>query len=70
MTAICFATVEDAVKFTGIMNKELCVDVSAQTYKPNCPPVALTKLPLITTPTMIDKLLVLFDKALKQTAAK
>ena len=70
MTAICFSTVEDAVKFTGIMNKELCVDVSAQTYKPNCPPVALTKLPLITTPTMADKLLVLFDSALKQTAAK
>ena len=70
MTAICFATVEDAVKFTGIMNKELCVDVSAQTYKPNCPPVALTKLPLITTPTMVDKLLVLFDSALKRTAAK
>ena len=70
MTAICFATVEDAVKFTGIMNKELCVAVSAQPYTPNCPPVALTKLPLITTPTMADKLLVLFDSALKQTAAK
>lgn len=70
MTAICFATVEDAVKFTGIMNKELCVDVSAQTYKPNCPPVALTKLPLITTPTMADKLLKLFALALNKTAAK
>lgn len=70
MTAICFCAVEDAVKFTGIMNKELCVDVSAQTYKPNCPPVALTKLPLITTPTMADKLLVLFEKALEATAAK
>ena len=70
MTAICFASVEDAVKFTGIMNKQLCVDVSAQTYKPNCPPVALTKLPLITTPTMADKLLDLVNKALKETASK
>lgn len=70
MTAICFATVEDAVKFTGIMNKELCVDVSAQTYKPNCPPVALTKLPLITTPSMADKLVKLFDVALERTSAK
>ena len=70
MTAICFADVEHAVAFTGIMNKQLCVDVSAQTYKPNCPPVALTKLPLITTPTMVDKLVKLFDKALAQTAAK
>ena len=70
MTAICFGTVEDAVKFTGIMNKQLCVDVSAQTYKPNCPPVALTKLPLITTPAMADKLLDLFDKALKETVSR
>lgn len=70
MTAICFGNVEDAVKFTGIMNRELCVDVSAQTYKPNCPPVALTKLPLITTPTMADKLLQLFDKALERIAAQ
>jgi len=70
MTAICFANVEDAVKFTGIMNKELCVDVSAQTYKPNCPPVALTKLPLITTPAMADKLVALFAKALDKTSGK
>lgn len=69
MTAICFKAVEDATAFCGCMNRELCVDVSAQTYKPNCPPVALTKLPLITTPTMADKLLVLFDKALQKTAA-
>jgi len=58
------------VKFTGIMNKELCVDVSAQTYKPNCPPVALTKLPLITTPAMADKLVALFAKALDKTSGK
>lgn len=69
MSAICFADVADAVKFTTIMNKELCVDVSAQTYKPNCPPVALTKLPLITTTTMVDKLVALFEKALGKTAA-
>lgn len=70
MTAICFADVQDAVKFTGIMNRELCVDVSAQTYKPNCPPVALTKLPLITSPAMADKLVALFDQALKMTASR
>lgn len=70
MTAICFRTVEDTVKFTGFMNKELCMDVSAQTYKPNCPPVALTKLPLITTPAMVDKLLGLFAAALDKASGR
>ena len=69
MTALCFASVEQAVRFTTIMNRELCVDISAQTYKPNCPPVALTKLPLITTSAMADKLLGLFEQALEKTAA-
>ena len=41
-----------------------------RSYKPNCPPVALTKLPLITTPTMADKLLKLFALALNKTAVK
>lgn len=70
MTAICFATVEDAVKFTGCMNRELCVDISAQTYKPNCPPVALSKLPLITTPAMVDRLLRLFEIALDKASGR
>ena len=30
------------------------MDVSAQTYKADCPPVALTKFPLIITPKVID----------------
>ena len=41
-----FLSVEDAAAFCAAMNRR-CVDISAQTYKPNCPPVALTKLPLI-----------------------
>ena len=45
------------------MNRR-CVDISAQTYKPNCPPVALTKLPLIATETMVGRLLALFDEEL------
>ncbi len=70
MTALCFGCAEDAVDFCGRMNKEFCVDISAQTYKPNCPPAALTKLPLITTQSMIDALIVLFDRALSETAAQ
>lgn len=70
MTALCFAQVDDAVDFCTRMNRDLCVDISAQTYKPNCPPVALTKLPLIVTESMADRLVALFDTALAQTARR
>ena len=63
MTALRFLSVEDAAAFCAAMNRR-CVDISAQTYKPNCPPVALTKLPLITTETMVGRLLALFDEEL------
>ena len=69
MTALSFAQVEDAVDFCTRMNRERCVDISAQAYKPNCPPVALTKLPLITTEPMIDRLAALFDSVLAEMAA-
>lgn len=66
MTALCFSTVEAATDFCTRMNKDACVDVSAQTYKPNCPPVALTKLPLIVTESMTDKLLARMETVLAQ----
>ena len=69
MTAICFATVEDAVKFTGIMNKQLCVDVSAQTYKPNCPPSVLVKPPLTAGQEILDFILNAFAEALNDMDA-
>ena len=62
--------VDDAVDFCARMNRDFCVDISAQTYKPNCPPVALTKLPLIVTESMADRLLALFGAALAQTAGR
>lgn len=67
MTAICFDTVEHAVDFCGHMNREACVDISAQTYKPNCPPVALTKLPLIVSEAMAGKLCARMDAMLART---
>ena len=70
MTALCFARVDDAVDFCARMNRDFCVDISAQTYKPNCPPVALTKLPLIVTESVADRLLALFGAALAQTAGR
>ena len=69
MTALRFFTVEDAVAFCRFLN-DACIDISAQAYKPNCPPVALTKLPLITTPAMADLLLSHFEHALQSLAKK
>lgn len=56
MTAIRFKNGELVTRFCKMMNSEHCIDISAQTYKANCPPVALTKLPLIVTPTMVELL--------------
>lgn len=67
MSAICFKEVHHAVEFCKIMNDTYGVDISAQTYKPNCPPVALTKLPLIVSEEMCDDLISLFDMALSET---
>lgn len=57
MTALCFDSVDAAVSFCRSMNTRYGIDISAQTYKPNCPPVALTKLPVITTASMADHIL-------------
>ena len=47
------------------MQQAYGVDISAQTYKPNCPPVALTKLPIITTETMALSLVNKMDRCLR-----
>lgn len=46
LAAIHFGSVEKAAEFTKIMN-ELCVDISAQLYKADCPPAVLLKPPLV-----------------------
>ena len=40
LSAIHFNSVEKAAEFTKIMN-DMCVDISAQLYKPDCPPAVL-----------------------------
>ena len=46
MTALRFTDLTTANRFTRAMNRR-GLDISAQTYKADCPPVALIKLPLI-----------------------
>ena len=43
-----------AARFCEKLNKEHHIDVSAQTYKADCPPAALTKLPLIASEKLLD----------------
>ncbi|OPZ24990.1 MAG: Acetylornithine/acetyl-lysine aminotransferase [Lentisphaerae bacterium ADurb.BinA184] len=45
MTALRFAGLEPARAFVAALNRR-GLDISAQTYKADCPPVVLTKLPL------------------------
>ena len=67
LSALSFRRMEQANAFCKYLNTALCVDASAQTYKKNCPPVVLTKLPLTTSQTMVGQLLARMEKALKYT---
>ncbi len=64
MSALSFRSMEKANAFSGYLNGVLCVDASAQTYKIDCPPVVLTKLPLITSESMVDSLTARMEGAL------
>ncbi|NLF61657.1 MAG: aminotransferase class III-fold pyridoxal phosphate-dependent enzyme [Lentisphaerae bacterium] len=54
LASLVFADTETCVGFCHKMTEEFAFDISAQTYKPDCPPAALTKLPLIATPALVD----------------
>ena len=45
---------------------EAGIDISAQTYKADCLPSALTKIPLTSTYKMVDFLINKMDEALKR----
>ncbi len=48
-----FADIDKAAQFAHILN-DMCIDISAQLYKQNCPPVVLVKPPLITGKKAVD----------------
>lgn len=50
LTSLIFYDRERAEKFSSILAHDMGIDVSVQTYKPDCPKAALLKLPLITSP--------------------
>ena len=48
------------------MNREFCVDISAQTYKANCHPSRPAKLPLLVTEPMVGKLIAWMEQCLSE----
>ncbi len=64
LSTILFHQAEVAVKFARDLNKN-GIDISVQTYKADCPPAVLTKIPLISSYKMVDLLIKNMDKALK-----
>jgi acetylornithine/succinyldiaminopimelate/putrescine aminotransferase len=63
MGALTFASAELAIAFNRLMAAQ-CIDTGMQTYKPNCPPVVLTKLPLVVTRRIVDAFVDRMDDAL------
>jgi acetylornithine/succinyldiaminopimelate/putrescine aminotransferase len=65
MTTLSFPDLEKAKAFAGDLNRR-GLDVSAQVYKADCPPVVLFKLPLIADRAMIDFVVRMMSKTLKE----
>ena len=63
LAGIEFHDLETARAFTAALNRA-GFDISAQTYKADCPPVALTKLPLTACTTVIDFIITRMTAAL------
>jgi len=62
--AICFGELEAGLRFVRRLN-EAGLDISVQTYKSECPPSALTKLPLTAGYEVVDAVLERMESALK-----
>lgn len=63
LSSIFFDSIEKAERFTALLREE-CIDITAQTYKAKCPPAALTKIPLTSSPKMVDFLVDRMHRAL------
>jgi hypothetical protein len=67
LSSIFFDDVEKTTRFIRDLNLA-GLDISAQTYKANCPPVALTKIPLTSSVKMVDFMIEKMDSSLKKMA--
>ena len=64
LSALYFFAADKAIEFCKRLNAQ-GIDISAQTYKANCPPSALTKLPLTATANMVEFIIRKMDDALR-----
>jgi len=68
LTSLIFHDRDRANRFSRILAGEKCIDVSVQTYKPDCPKAALLKPPLITSDKSVDFVAARIAEALEETA--
>jgi 4-aminobutyrate aminotransferase-like enzyme len=64
LTTMYFKGLEAAKAFARELNRR-GLDISAQTYKADCPPAVLTKIPLIATPAVVDFILDRMEAAIR-----
>jgi 4-aminobutyrate aminotransferase-like enzyme len=64
LSTIFFHQAQPALGFIAHLNR-VGIDISAQTYKAECPPAALTKIPLIASVAMVDFLIEQMEEALQ-----
>jgi acetylornithine/succinyldiaminopimelate/putrescine aminotransferase len=65
LSAVRFFSADEAVAIMKRMNAA-GFDVSAQTYKANCPPTLLTKLPIIASYRLVDQFITAMGKSLSE----
>ncbi len=67
LAGVAFHDLQQARTFTAVLNEE-GLDISVQAYKSQCPPAALTKLPLIACSTVVDFVIRRMEDALQMLA--
>ena len=63
LTTLYFKSLDSAKGFARDLNRR-GLDISAQTYKADCPPAVLTKIPLIATPAVVDFIITQLEAAI------
>ena len=66
LTSLVFSDTEKAVQFGKALGGKYRIDAGVQTYKADCPPAVLNKLPLISTEKVIAFVLDAMDKILAE----
>jgi acetylornithine/succinyldiaminopimelate/putrescine aminotransferase len=69
MSTLAFRDLEEAKQFARLLVED-GFDISAQTYKAECPPAVLTKLPIIAGEDAVDLLIGRMERALKHGAER